>query len=166
MTAATTLTDALLKRTHRFRTLTLVLTGTLLITLLARVAIPLPFSPIPFTGQTLAVLLVGALLGSRLGALTVAAYVAQGAAGLPVFAQGAGPAYLAGPTGGYLLGCIAAAWITGCLAERGWDRSFFTAAMAMLAGNTAIYLVGLTWLMMFTGPGEVLSLGLYPFIVT
>lgn len=166
MAAATTLTDALLKRTHRFRTLALMLTGTLFISLLARVAIPLPFSPIPFTGQTLAVLLVGALLGSRLGAWTVAAYVAQGTAGLPVFAQGVGPAYLAGPTGGYLIGCIAAAWLTGRLTECGWQRTVHAAAVAMLAGNAAIYLFGLAWLSLFTGFDNVLALGLYPFVVT
>lgn len=161
-----TMTGVLLKRNTLFRSFSLALTGTLFITLMARLAIPLPFNPIPFTGQTFAILLVGALFGKKLGALTVATYVAEGAAGLPVFAMGAGPAYLAGPTGGYLLGCIAAAWITGALAEKGWDRSVPTAALAMLAGNSAIYLFGLAWLSRFIGADRLLQAGLYPFIVT
>ena len=109
MTQSATLTAVLFRRNTLFRSSALALTGTLFITLMAHVAIPLPFNPIPFTGQTFAVLLVGALFGKKLGALTVASYVAEGAAGLPVFAMGAGPAYLAGPTAGYLFGCIAAA---------------------------------------------------------
>ncbi len=84
-------------------------------------AIQLPFSPVPITGQTMAVLLVGALLGSRRGALAVLAYIAEGLAGLPVFAGGAaGLARLFGPTGGYLVGFVAAAFLVGWLAERGW----------------------------------------------
>lgn len=166
MTQSATLTAVLFRRNTLFRSSTLALAGTLFIALMAHLAIPLPFNPIPFTGQTFAVLLVGALFGKKLGALTVAMYVAEGAAGLPVFAMGAGPAYLAGPTGGYLLGCIAAAWITGALAERGWDRSVPRAALAMLAGNAAIYVFGLAWLSLFIDPGMLLQTGLFPFIVT
>ncbi len=105
----------------------LILGASLLIALSARIAVPVPFSPAPITGQTLAVLLVGALLGSRRGALSVLAYLAEGAMGLPVFAGGgAGILWLLGPTGGYLFGFIAAAFVTGWLAERGWDRRFVT----------------------------------------
>ncbi len=143
----------------------LVVAGSVFISLLARVAIPLPFSPVPITGQTFAVLLVGALLGSRRGGLVVLLYLLEGVAGLPFFAGGAGgPARLAGPTGGYLIGFVVAAFAVGLLAERGWDRRVWSTAAAMLVGNTIIYAFGLLWLERFVGAGKVLSLGLLPFI--
>lgn len=144
----------------------LVLGASLFIGLAARIAVPLPFSPVPVTGQTLAVLLIGALLGSRRGALSVLAYLAEGAVGLPVFAGGtAGVTRLMGPTGGYLFGFIAAAFLTGWLAERGWDRRFGTTLAMMGVGNTAIYLLGLPYLASFVGLERVLALGLYPFVI-
>jgi len=92
-------------------------------------------------------------------------YLAEGAAGLPVFAGGGGgPARLAGPTGGYLIGFVAAAFITGLLAERGWDRRVGTTLLAMLVGNIALYAFGLPWLACFVESGRVLTLGLLPFI--
>lgn len=147
----------------------LILGGSLFTALMAQIAIPLPFTPVPITGQTLAVLLTGAALGSRRGALSIAAYLLEGALGLPVFAGGAaGLARLRGPTGGYLLGFLAAAFITGWLAERGWDRRPLTTALAMLIGNAVIYLFGLPWLALFLGsflgPKGALALGLLPFI--
>ncbi len=143
----------------------LVIGGSLLIALCAQIAIPLPFSPVPITGQTLAVLLVGALLGSRRGGLCLLTYLVEGIAGLPVFAGGAtGLAHLLGPAGGYLIGFTAAAYITGLLAERGWDRRTETTLLAMLLGNAVIYAFGLPWLAFFAGVGRVLPLGLYPFI--
>ncbi len=144
----------------------LVLAGSLLIALSAQVAIPLPFSPVPVTGQTMAVLLVGALLGSRRGSLAVLVYIAQGLAGMPVFAGGAaGPARLLGPTGGYLVGFVLAAYLVGLLAERGWDRRVGTTAAAMALGNMVIYAVGALWLAVFVG-GLVpaLTAGVLPFI--
>ena len=144
----------------------LIIGGALIIALGARVALLLPFSPVPVTGQTLAVLLVGALLGSRRGALSVLLYLAEGMAGLPVFAGGAaGPAYALGPTGGYLIGFVAAAWVTGALAGRGWDRRIETTTLAMLAGNAVIYAFGLPWLAAFVGAENVLTLGLFPFLI-
>ena len=144
----------------------LVVSGSLFIALSAQLAIPLPFSPVPVTGQTLAVFLVGMLMGSRRGSLCVLAYLAEGIAGLPVFAGGtAGPARLLGPTGGYLLGFVAAAYVAGRLAERGWDRRVGTTFLAMLLGNAAIYAAGLPWLAAFVGIGRALPLGFYPFIV-
>jgi biotin transport system substrate-specific component len=129
------------------------------------VAIPLPFSPVPITGQTLAALLIGALLGSRLGALCILLYISEGLLGVPVFAGGsAGLLRLLGPTGGYLAGMVLAAYVTGSLAERGWDRRPLTAALAMLCGNIAIYILGLPWLAHFVGAGHVLAAGLLPFI--
>jgi biotin transport system substrate-specific component len=151
-------------RSSAWRDVLLALVGVLLLGLVAQIEIPL--QPVPITGQTFGVLLLGALLGSRRGALTVAGYVAAGVAGLPVFAGGAsGITRFFGPTGGYLLGFIAAAWVVGWLSERGWDRRLLTAAAAMLIGTGAIYLFGLTWLSFFVGWGRVVALGLAPFVV-
>jgi len=144
----------------------LVLGASLFIALSARIAAPVPFSPVPVTGQTLAVLLTGALLGSRRGALGVLAYLAEGAMGLPVFAGGgAGIPWLLGPTGGYLCGFVVAAFLTGWLAEQGWDRRFGTTVAMMGLGNAAIYLLALPYLALSVGMEQVLSLGLYPFVV-
>lgn len=144
----------------------LVLAGSWLIALSAQVAVPLPFSPVPVTGQTAAVLLVGALLGSRRGSLAVLVYIAQGAAGLPVFAGGAfGLSRVLGPTGGYLLGFVAAAFLVGLLAERGWDRRPLTTAAAMALGNVVIYTVGALWLAVFVGGlRQALAVGVVPFL--
>jgi len=143
----------------------LVIVGSAFIALLSQVAIPLPFSPVPLTGQTFAVLLVGALLGGRRGGLSVILYLLEGVAGLPVFAGGAfGLARLVGPTGGYLVGFVVAAYVVGLLAQRGWDRRIWSTALAMLVGNTVIYASGLTWLAHFVGAQHVFSLGLVPFV--
>jgi len=124
--------------------------------------------PVPITGQTFAVLLAGALLGSRRGALSQLSYLAIGATGIPYwFALGGPPgiARLAGPTGGYLIGFVAVAFFVGWLAERGWDRRVWTAALAMLAGDVVLYVFGLSWLAHFVPGDTVLQVGLYPFIV-
>ena len=144
----------------------LVVAGSLLIALAAQVAVPLPWSPVPVTGQTFAVLLIGAAFGGRLGAATVALYLAEGLAGLPVFAPGGpvGPARFLGPTGGYLLGFVAAAYVVGTLAERGWDRRLVTAALAMLLGEVVIYAFGLAGLARFVPADRLLTAGLLPFI--
>ncbi|MDO8562796.1 MAG: biotin transporter BioY [Candidatus Limnocylindria bacterium] len=140
--------------------------GTLLLALSAQVAVPLPFSPVPVTGQTFAVLLIGAALGARLGAATVLLYLAEGVAGLPVFTPGAtiGVARLAGPTGGYLAGFVVAAFVVGLLAERGWDRRVRTAALAMLAGEAVIYAIALPSLARFVPAERLLDAGLWPFV--
>ncbi len=144
----------------------LVIGGSLLIGLSAQIAVKLPFSPVPITCQTLAVLMAGALLGRIRGSLCVLAYIAEGVAGLPVFALGRGGlAALAGPSGGYLVGFVAAAYITGFLAEKGWDRRFSTTILAMLLGDAALYAFGLLWLSYLFGfNSAVLAVGLYPFI--
>ena len=144
----------------------LALGGSLLIALSAQVAVPLPFSPVPVTGQTFAVLLVGAALGARLGAATVLLYLAQGAAGLPVFAPGAtmGIARIVGPTGGYLAGFVVAAFVVGVLAERGWDRRVATAAAAMVVGEVVIYVIALPWLSRFVPAERLFDAGLWPFV--
>jgi biotin transport system substrate-specific component len=144
----------------------LVIGGSMLIGLSAQIAVKLPFSPVPITCQTLAVLMAGALLGRTRGSLCVLAYIAEGVAGLPVFALGRGGlAALAGPSGGYLVGFVAAAYITGLLAEKGWDRRFSTTILAMLLGDAALYAFGLLWLSCLFGfNSAVLAVGLYPFI--
>lgn len=143
----------------------LILAASALVALSAQVVVPLPFTPVPITGQTFGVLFVGALLGSRRGALALAAYLLEGAAGLPVFAGGGSSlAWLAGPTAGYLWSYPAAAWLTGRLAERGWDRRPAKAAVALGAGNAIIYAVGLPWLALFVGAERVLAAGLLPFL--
>jgi biotin transport system substrate-specific component len=153
------------KKYALFHDLALILGSTLLIALSAQIALPLPFSSVPITGQTLVVLLTGALLGSRRGSLSLLAYLAEGTLGFPVFAGGsAGLAYLMGPTGGYLVGFIAAAFIAGLLAENGWNRQVRTAFFAMLLGNIALYAFGLFWLALFVGSEKVLVMGLLPFI--
>lgn len=144
----------------------LVIGASVFIAIMAQLSVYLPFSPVPVTGQTLAVLLVGALLGSSRGSMAVLAYLAEGVGGMPVFAGGhAGIAVLAGPTGGYLLGFAIAAYAVGRLAERGWDRNIALTAAAMLLGNAFIYLSGLAWLAQFVGTQNALMAGLYPFII-
>lgn len=143
----------------------LVLAGSLLVALSAQVSIPLWFTPVPITGQTFGVLLVGALLGSRRGALALAAYLLEGAAGLPVFAEfRGGLPVLLGPTGGYLVGFVFAAGLVGWLAERGWDRRFVTALAAMALGNVVVFACGVPWLAQFVTPSQALALGFWPFI--
>ena len=115
----------------------------LLVALSAQVAIPLPFTPVPVTLQTLMVLATGALLGSRRGAAAILLYIAEGAAGLPVFAMGrSGPAHLAGPLGGYLLGFVAAAFLAGLICERGWDSNGLLAFAGLVLADLAIYVPG------------------------
>ena len=127
----------------------LVVGFSLLTALAAQVAIPI--GPIPITGQTFAVLLTGALLGSRLGALAIIAYLVEGASGLPFFAGGTGGlAHLVGPAGGYLIAFPAAAYVTGAFAEHDWDRNFFTAVLAMLVGSLVIIFCGWGWFSLST----------------
>lgn len=148
-----------------FYDLLLMVCGSWLIAGAAQVAVYLPGSPVPVSGQTLAVLLVGAGLGSQRGSASVLLYLWEGVCGLPVFAQGhSGAWYLLGPTGGYLVGFVAAAYLVGRLSERGWDRHFFTTGLALFLGNVVIYVVGLSWLVTFTGVDRVLMLGLYPYL--
>ncbi|MDT8341296.1 MAG: biotin transporter BioY [Longimicrobiales bacterium] len=169
----TALTDAIAPASWRDRAAPrllldagLVLGGSLLVALSAQLALRLPFTPVPVTGQPLAVLLVAAALGSRRGALAMALYLAEGAAGLPVFAGGGCCVpWLLGPTAGYLWSYPLVAYVVGALAERGWDRHPLTAIAAMLLGTGLIYLVALPWLAGFVGAADVLRTGLYPFVV-
>ena len=161
------LIDAFLDKDNSlFKTIFLILAGSLLLTLSAKIQVP--FYPVPMTLQTLVVLLIGASFGWRMGSATVLAYLAQGAMGLPVFAgtpeKGLGLLYMAGPTGGYLVGFALAAGLTGWLAERGLDRSVIGTAIAMIAGNLVIYVFGLAWLANFVGFEKAVTFGLIPFL--
>ena len=121
----------------------------LLIALSAQIVIPI--GPVPITGQTFAVLLTGALLGSRLGAMALIVYLIEGASGLPFFYGGSsGIAHLLGPTGGYLIAFPAGAFITGAFAEHGWDKRFLTAAASMAIGSLVIMLSGWAWFALIT----------------
>ncbi|MEJ2292205.1 MAG: biotin transporter BioY [Deinococcales bacterium] len=139
--------------------------GVLFLTALAQLRVQL--GPVPFTGQTLGVLLLGTAYGLGLGTLTTGAYVLLGALGLPLFTgwQG-GVAHLMGPTGGYLVGFVLAAALLGWLAERGWDRSYGRTVAAMLLAEVAIYVPGLLWLHGLVGGwAQTLALGLVPFLL-
>jgi len=127
--------------------------------------IQVPFWPVPMTMQSLVVLLIGIAYGSRLGAAAVLAYLAEGLAGLPVFAgAAAGPAYMAGPTGGYLLGFLLAATCIGWLAERGWDRTLGGAAAAMTLGHILLFVPGVLWLAVLFSWAKAVAAGVTPFV--
>ena len=147
-----------------FRYGAITLAGSALIALCAQVSVP--FYPVPVTMQTFAVILIGLIYGWRLGGITVALYLIEGAIGLPVFAGGkGGMIVLMGPTAGYLYGFFLAAVACGWFAERGFDRSYFKLIVPLLAGNVLLYTSGLIWLGNFIGWDKpVLDLGLYPFI--
>ena len=124
-----------------------------------------PFYPVPMTMQTLVVLVLGAAYGWRLGAATVALYLAEGLVGLPVFAGvAAGPAYMAGPTGGFLVGFLFAAMTTGFMAERGWDRSLLRVFLMMTLGHAIIFAFGLGWLSSVMGFEKAVAAGAAPFL--
>ena len=129
--------------------------------------VQVPMIPVPVTMQTLAVTMVGALLGRRLGALTVLVWLAQAMAGLPVLAGGAGGIHhFAGPTAGYLAAFPIMAWMTGWLAERGWNGlAPWRAFAAMLAANLLCLALGGAWLAGILGPAQALALGVVPFLV-
>ena len=141
----------------------LVVFGSLLLAVSAQFKIPL--YPVPVTGQTLVVLLIGMTYGPRLGGITLAAYLFEGALGLPVFAGGAaGAAVLMGPTAGYLFGFLLAAIAMGYLAERGMGRTVVSTIAAMVIGNCVIYLCGALWLASFIGFSQAIVAGVLPFL--
>lgn len=150
------------------RAVILAVGGALVLTASAKVQIP--FYPVPQTLQTMFVLLIGMAYGARLGATTMALYLAAGAVGMPVFAgtpeKGIGLAYMIGPTGGYLLGFVIAAAACGALAQRGWDRQLWKVAVVMLIGNVIIYACGVSWLGTIIGWDKpVLQLGMVNFLL-
>jgi len=147
------------------RAVLLALFGSLLLWASAKVQVP--FYPVPMTFQTAVVLLIGLAYGPRLAVGTLLLYLAEGAAGLPVFAgtpeRGIGLAYMVGPTGGYLLGFLAAAVIAGWTAER--SRHWSTTVLGLFAGIVSIHLLGAAWLATLVGPAKAVSLGVAPFVL-
>jgi biotin transport system substrate-specific component len=160
----------------RARHATLVVAGALFIALTANISLPVPGSPVPVTGQTFGVLLVGGALGFRRGGLAALLYVVMGfflpvyaghASGISTIASMQTGHLVLGATGGYLVGFILAAAVVGRLAELGWDRHFFGALGAMFVGNLVIYAVGVPWLMAATGQDLAWAIdkGLAPFLI-
>ncbi|MFA4030075.1 MAG: hypothetical protein GDYSWBUE_001470 [Candidatus Fervidibacterota bacterium] len=165
LTLAEVCTMRLSDRLPIARELSLVLFGSMLLMLLSQARIPLPFTPVPITLQTFGVLLIGLSFGSLRGAITVATYIAFGAIGVPAFAGGAhGWKHMFGPTGGYLIGFIAAAWLVGRLSEFGWDRNFRLAFVSALLGTFTIYAFGAAQLSHFVGIKRAFIMGILPFI--
>lgn len=148
-----------------FAQIVLVLGGATFVGIAAQIAIPLPFTPVPLTLQTFAVLLVGAALGSLRGALSMVVYLLVGMVGFPWFAEGASG--FSSATFGYILGFIVAAFIVGRLAERGASTTAGRSAALMVIGNLAIYAVGVTWLKFAIDASwaTALSLGVIPFLI-
>ena len=155
------LSDRLWPATGLVRNAVLAIAGTLIVAAAAQVNVPM--LPVPMTLQSLAVLMIGAAYGARLGAATLALYALEGAMGLPVFAQFQSGVMLA--SFGYVLGFIAAAYVVGYLAERGWDRSAPKMFAAMLLGAAVLYVPGLIWLSAWIGVEKAVQFGLMPFIL-
>jgi len=164
-TLASTLWPAQSANARIARNVLLALVGTLALTISAKTQIP--FWPVPMTMQTFVVLVIGMAYGTRLGVATMALYLLEGALGLPVFAgtpeKGVGLAYMMGPTGGYLLGFVAAAWLCGTLAARGFDRSPLKTLVAMSLGHALIFVFGVTWLAQLIGFDKAFATGVAPF---
>ncbi|CAN1492749.1 BioY Uncharacterized conserved protein [Rhabdaerophilaceae bacterium] len=167
MQQSITLIDTILSgRSNRnlLRDAMIALAATGLLTLSAKIQVPLI---VPMTLQSLVVLLIGAAFGWRLGAATLALYLAEGAVGLPVFAgtpeKGLGLGYMAGPTGGFLVGMLFGALLTGILAERGWTRTVTGALSVMTVGHVVIFLFGSAWLAVLFGAEKAYSIGIAPF---
>lgn len=143
----------------------LLLTGSLFLGLLAQISFYIPFSLVPITAQTFGVLVIGAAMGPWRAAAAVLTYLTEGALGLPVFAGGAfGILPFIGPTAGYLLGFIPAAWLVGWFAQKGYDRSWKKALPAFLIGHAVIFFFGILWLSQFVGLQGAITTGLLPFI--
>lgn len=150
------------KTGSRRRTAALLFAGVVLLT--ASAWLQLPTGIVKVSLQSLMAVLIGLVFGPRLGTATFLSYLGLGAAGAPVFQSGAGLAYLAGPTGGFLVGMLAATWFAGQLARRGALRSATAAGAATVASLVLVFVPGLAWLTVLFGPGQALVLGLYPFI--
>lgn len=166
---AETLAGAALAPVDWTRQLMLVVAFSLLTALSAQVVIPLPWTPVPITGQTFAVLLTGALLGSRMGAAAMMLYLIEGASGLPFFRSGQGGIHylVLSPTAGYLFSYPLAAFLTGWLAERGWDKSYVKAVAAMTLGSLVILLCGWSYLAALYAPSAQAAwrAGVEPFLL-
>ncbi|CAB4530450.1 MAG: hypothetical protein F2521_01215 [Actinobacteria bacterium] len=166
--SATSLRSSLIPRSTALSNAVLVVSGVLGLAALAQIAIPVPGSPVPVTGQTLGVLILGTAYGSTLGVTTFAIYIVAGIAGAPVFASsGHGLDRIVGATGGYLIGMLVATFVLGQLARFRLDQNFLTALPSMLIGTITTFSFGLVWLHQYTGQSWdwTIKAGLTPFIV-
>ena len=166
--SATSLRTSLIPRSTALSNAVLVVSGVLGLAALAQIAIPVPGSPVPVTGQTLGVLILGTAYGSTLGVTTFALYILAGVAGAPVFANsGHGLDRIVGATGGYLIGMLVATFVLGQLARFRLDQNFLTALPSMLIGTITTFAFGLVWLHQYTGQSWdwTIKAGLTPFIV-
>ena len=145
-----------------FKKLVLLISGVAVLAISAQLKVP--FYPVPITMQTLVVMLIGFTFGARLGSSTVLVYLASGAIGAPVFAGGAGLAYVSGPTGGYLFGFFVAAYLIGYFTEQGYGRTFISTLLLALAGTIVFYLFGVAWLTTIIGFEKAIKFGLLPFL--
>lgn len=167
VTQSATLRRALITRQTLTSHLSLVITGVLFLAAMAQISIPVPGSPVPVTGQTLAALLLGTAYGAGLGFTTFTAYIAIGVAGAPFFAHGShGVHVITGATGGYLVGMLLASTLTGALAGRRWDQKIITVIPTMLIGTISTFTFGLIWLHHSTAQSWswTISKGLTPFL--
>ncbi len=144
------------------RAILAVIAGSALLAASAHVQVP--FWPVRLSMQSFVVLAIGLACGGRLGVATLLAYLAEGALGLPVFQAGAGPAYMAGPSGGYLVGFVLAAGTVGALAERGATRGWVGTVAVLLLGEALIYAPGIAWLAILFGSAKAVAVGLVPFL--
>ena len=147
-----TLKSAFITRATVASQISLILTGTVFLAVMAQISIPIPGSPVPLTGQTLGVLLLGTAYGAGLGFSTIAFYLLIGMAGAPIFSSGtSGIERIVGPTGGYLVGMLISSLVLGTLAGRKWDQKIKTVIPTMIIGNSIIFAIGLLWLHQYTG---------------
>ena len=168
ITEVSTLKSAVISRSTAVSQISLILSGTIFLAVMAQISFPIPGSPVPFTGQTLGVLLLGTAYGARLGFSTVAFYLAMGIAGAPIFASGShGFEKIVGATGGYLIGMLLSALVLGTLAGRKWDQKIKTVIPTMIIGNVIIFSIGLIWLHQYSGQSWswAIEKGLTPFIL-
>ena len=162
-----TLKSAFITRSTVASQISLILTGTVFLAVMAQISFPIPGSPVPFTGQTLGVLLLGTAYGAGLGASTIAFYLLMGMAGAPIFSSGtSGIERIVGPTGGYLVGMFISSLVLGALAGRKWDQRIKTVIPTMIIGNSVIFAIGLLWLHQYTGQSWLWTFekGFTPFI--
>ncbi|MEJ6577922.1 MAG: biotin transporter BioY [Actinomycetota bacterium] len=167
LSEVSTLKSAFVARNTAVTQLTLVLAGTIFLSVMAQIAFPIPGSPVPVTGQTLGVLLLGTAYGAGLGFSTMAFYLLIGILGAPVFASGShGLERVIGATGGYLVGMLFASLVLGALAGRKWDQKIRTVIPTMIIGSTIVFTFGLIWLQQFSGQSWswTLEKGLLPFL--
>ena len=171
MTASTgstfTLRRAIFPRVSVLTDVLLVFGGALFVALFAQISIPLPFTPVPITGQTFAVLLVAGALGTVCGTASMGLYMLMGMVGMPVYADRMhGLEVIKGASGGYIVGFLVAGLVVGFLADRGWDQKFSSSVTMMLTGNVFIFVIGVIWLqqVLHTDLADTLKYGLYPFV--